>query len=79
MNTPETMILWWTVIKILIDVFGWVIPWKYKPVIAIALWLCWSFAFNPEQWLDQVIFFGVTVGASAIGVNETLNQLKNNG
>lgn len=73
METPQTMIMAGTAIKILIDVFGDVIPSYMKRPIAIALWLAWAFAFI-DAGIDTTIFFGLTTGASAIGINELASK-----
>lgn len=72
---PETMILAWTAIKVIIDVFGWLIPSYLKRPIAVLLWLAWAFAFL-DAWLDTTLFFWLTTGASAIGINELASKKK---
>ena len=67
MQTPETMIMAGTAIKIVIDLLP--IASQYKRPTAILLWLLRSFAFIQEAY-DLVIFYGITTGASAIGINE---------
>ena len=74
MDTPQTMIMAGTAIKILIDVFGWVIPSYMKRPIAIVLWLAWALAFVTGS-IDSVLFFGITTWASAIGINELASKI----
>jgi hypothetical protein len=67
MQTPETMIMAGTAIKIIIDLLP--IASQYKRPLAVVFWLVRAFAFI--QWpIDTIIFFGITTGASAIGINE---------
>lgn len=73
MTTPETMILAGTAIKVIIDVFGWLIPSYLKRPIAVVLGLAWAFAFL-DSWLDATLFFWLTTWASAIGINELASK-----
>lgn len=74
MNTPETMIMAGTAIKILIDVFGFIPSYMKRPV-ALLLWLAWAFAFL-DMPIDTTLFFGLTTWASAIGINELATKKK---
>lgn len=73
METPEVMIMWGAVIKIIIDIFKWLIPEKVKmfiPVLAIAIGLTWAYFFMDGE-LFQQIYIGIVTGAAAVGIHET--------
>lgn len=68
-TTPETMVMAWTVIKIVIDMLSEILPSWTKPFVAVGLWLAWALSFV-EGSLDMAIFLWITTWASSIGIHE---------
>lgn len=76
-TTPEVMLQWGAAIKIVIDIIAPLIPQAYRkviPPVALLMWLWRAFAF---MWSDvsQMIFYGISIGASAVGINEVTKVL----
>lgn len=75
METPEVILTGSAAIKLFIDLIAGMIPEekrKWIPALAVVLGLAWAI-FLLWGDLADAIYWGLTIGAGAVGVNEAVN------